>query len=790
MKDDAAKQFLLISFSIFLFNSKTNFYKLEKQAKYEEKVKNNLIIVMALLVLVLGFFAKNLGYVGRAVYQCSDSDNMDFYTKGIVRSSGFTAEDTCIADKKLQEFSCTKRSRVSFVIVDCPKGCKDGACIKSEGYIKPVQESAQISTNVNKLELNENLGDVVEVLTENDLDALKDGVISTSEGSTRYSQYIRFKNSDFSSGKVVHDENEDGEVGNYLFFEGDEVIYEYEIQFDQGLNSDVLNSRLEDLEGRSMYILGRKYTIVSAALSGETVELRLMSGSKIDTIEEGETKAYLVDGNEYRIELRLLDDENQRAIFSVNGNEVGTMRKGDTVSIGNLLLGLTETYQSEAGEGSDMVRFSLGAEQIVLKDNAGDNAFTTGVKINSRSVSAGSVKIKGQTISGGYKISSIKYRLKADADRGGDVYIPEGHVLSEYIEDSLGIIGGWDIAYKGITSRGSGTESIIRLNPSGDDEYRLSFINNKGDSYNFPFVQNVGGSLVIGDDDDTLHFIESSSASDFKVSQGDWVVMTNRNDRGGTTNILRFSSVDASNKQLHFDDLATGSKTMTYSGTEGSNAQGDLVVSGNSYKIFVGPAPDYKLAVDLTDDGSLSGREASIVVNGGGILDLGSTSSPGSSFTITLKTEARQFDEASTDEVISMTIQNTGSGVDINIPSQSGLSIETENGRIRAMSNYGIEFLQRRNGADSLTIAYPSGSQSVADVSVVFYGAPPELKYELLHIEEADTEEPIDTEEPETEAPAQIEVPRKVIERPIQKQEYQPSFFYRIIRSLLSLISG
>lgn len=747
---------------------------------------------MALLVLVMGFFAKNLGYVGSAVYQCSDSDKMDFYTKGAVRSGAFTSEDVCIAGNKLQEFSCTSRNRVSFVIVDCPKGCKDGACIKSEGKIRPVQESFQISTRSDKLELNENIGDVIEVITQNDLDALKDGIISTSEGSTRYSQYIRFKDSDFSSGKVVHDENEEGEVGNYLFFEGDTVIYEYELQFDQGLSSDVSNSHLEDLEGKSLAILGRKYTIISAGLSGETVDLRLLSGSKIDTIEEGETKAYLIDGKEYRIELKILDDENQRAIFNVNGKDFGAMRKGDTVSIEGLLLGLTETYQSEAGEGSDMVRFSLGAEQIIFRDNAGDNAFATGVKINSHSVSAGSVKIKGQAISGGYKISSIKYRLKADADRGGDVYVSEGDVLSDYIEDGEGIIGDWDIAYKGIASRGGGAESIIRLNPSGDDEYRLSFINSKGDSYNVPFVQNVGGSLVLGDDDDTLHFIESSSSSDFKVSQGDWVVMTNRNDRGGATNILRVSSVDVSSKQVHFDDLATGSKIMTYSGTEGADASGELVVSGNSYKIFVGPAPDYKLAVDLTDDGSLSGREANIVVNGGGILDLGSTSSPGSSFAITLKTEARQFDRSTADEVISMTIQNTGSGVDINIPAQSGLSIETENGRIRAMSNYGIEFLQRRNGADSLTITYPSGSQSIADVSVIFYGAPPEPTYELLHIEEAGDNEPIEQpiEEPATEAPAQIEIPRKVIERQVPAGQYQPSLFYRVIRSLLSLISG
>ena len=370
---------------------------------------------------------------------------MDFYNKGAVRSGAFTSEDVCIAGSKLQEFSCTSRSRVSFVIVDCPKGCKDGACIKPEGRIRPVQESFQLSTSVNKLELNEDIGDVVEVITQNDLDALKDDIISTSEGSTRYSQYIRFKDSDFSSGKVVHDENEDGEVGNYLFFEGGTVIYEYEIQFDQGLSSDISGERLENLEGKSLSILGRKYTIISAGLSGGTVDLRLLSGSKIDTIEEGETKTYLIDGKEYKIELKVLDDENQRAVFNVNGKDLGTMRKGDTVSIEGLLLGLTETYQSEAGEGSDMVRFSLGAEQIVLKDNAGDNAFTTGVKINSRGISAGSVKIKGQTISGGYKISSIKYRLKADADRGGDVYVPEGHVLSEYIEDGKGIIGDWDM---------------------------------------------------------------------------------------------------------------------------------------------------------------------------------------------------------------------------------------------------------------------------------------------------------------------------------------------------------
>ncbi len=759
-------------------------------------IRHHIIILLGLLIIIISFFAFTLHFTGEIVRTCFDTDGKDPYIKGTVTAEGNTIDDECIGNRII-EFYCDRSGRLHSVLGTCPEGCKDGACTREpKSAFGAIKESIGISTNQDKLNVNEPLGEVIESLTSDDLESLADGVVSTRSGSTRYAQYIRFKDTGFSSGKVVYGENDDDEVGDYLYFQKNKEIYEYELRFSNGLDSIIDDNHLEDLEGEHLQLLGRVYTIIGAFLKGSTVELRLLSGSFTDTLEEGESKTYVVGGRQFTVELMSLDDTENKAMFRINGKETKAMKRGDLFYTEDLPFGVEETYQSEAGEGSDKVKFSFGAEYLILKDKADDDSFSQGVAINGKTLSAGFVKIKGRQDGDKYGILDIKYRLKADADRGGDIYVAAGHALSEYLEDGDGIIGKWDIIYKGLVGKAKAAPaSIIKFDPHSDNSYDLEFTNNQGDPYNIDFVVNDGGSLKIGRSSRTLHFIESSSSADFKIAQGDNVVLTHRNDRGGITNILQYNSIDTNNKQAHFNDESAGSKTMSYSGTEGTDAAGDVVVGGNSYKVYVGAGPDYKLAMDFTHDGVLNSGEANVVVYGGGILDLGSTSSPGGSFTIILKTEAKQFDNPSGDETISMTIQNTGSGVDINLPAQAGLSIETESGKIRALSNYGVEFLQHTNGADSMTINYPSKQQAIADVAVIFLATeepeePQILQETRIDEEEALPNEQVQQEQPQAEEPA-VEQPteidsKKLIRRPI---EQRPSVIYLLLRAIARFFS-
>ncbi|MEK6839380.1 MAG: hypothetical protein AABX72_00405, partial [Nanoarchaeota archaeon] len=146
---------------------------------------------------------------------------------------------------------------------------------------------------------------------------------------------------------------------------------------------------------------------------------------------------------------------------------------------------------------------------------------------------------------------------------------------------------------------------------------------------------------------------------------------------------------------------------------------GELLVSGKTYRVFVGGAPDYGIAVDLDGDGSVDGSEVNIIIDGGGIFDLGSSLNPGASVDFTLTTDGSQFDESITDEIITLRVVTSGSGIDLELNSQSSLTIETEDSKTKAMSRYGVRLEKDNGNPDRLTIDYPR-SQSFADVRLVF----------------------------------------------------------------------
>lgn len=124
--------------------------------------------------------------------------------------------------------------------------------------------------------------------------------------------------------------------------------------------------------------------------------------------------------------------------------------------------------------------------------------------------------------------------------------------------------------------------------------------------------------------------------------------------------------------------------------------------------------------MDLDKSGSVDSGEAKIVVAGGGILDLGSTNTPSGSFDITLTTKSRLRDEPGKgDEVITINILKTG-GVDLDIPSQAALSMNSVDGERIDMTPVGVLVRQiTSDEADRLQIGYGRGGQMLADVAIV-----------------------------------------------------------------------
>lgn len=726
----------------------------------------------------------------------------------------------------------------------------------SGGVLSVSGDAVSISEPNDMLEIRERIGLVRETLTEFDLAGLQGGTIVTDEGATDYNQYLRFEDAvltnatDFiPGGSVTFEEDEDDVVGDYLKMKDGDDMFEYEIEFEEGVQSTLDGTELDDLEDEEINLLGKVFAIVdtrAVAVAGTgnySLTLELLGGDVLDTMEEGETRTYTIDGKEYEVNLLIVSDNLNSAKFVVNGEVTDDLTDGETdVMRDGVEVGIRDILPNEAEEetGGDLVEFFLGANKIELQDgNSGDDLFdVAGVEVHEEDIEDGRVKIRASNLTGGegIEIQKIEYRLRSDSPKG-DVFVPPGHGVKEYLDEPEGMLSDvWDIRYEGLMDSGV---SIIRIDANGDDSYDLQFTNREGLEYDVPFVDNSRDDFAgfkWGDEDDDFVFNEGFinasghgtlsggsgtlgngqtinlttgvmsglplDACDniLNVDEDDFFVLTDDpQDETSFTHVLTYEAIDTTNNELTFNDEATGQREVSYTTTGMLNScllgfANTLVVGGNTYRVFVGAGNNtrgprsgtenasvgnaslgfFPLAVDQNADGVVHGDEVQVVVNGGGILDLGNqsfgnnsdntiiwlnspTNGAGKSITrartaaaggfdVQLRTLSSEFDgngvlDSGRDENITIQLNATaGNNVDLEVTTPQNFtftnsagegvsvtmlameSLDEEDLR-QGLSTYGAFFEQTdedsTNDAEDLTIEYPL-SQRGADVFLVF----------------------------------------------------------------------
>ncbi len=129
----------------------------------------------------------------------------------------------------------------------------------------------QFSINV---PLDAYLGSVATTVEGDQWSLLSRGSITTDVGSTDYYP-ILWLGSHVPSCKPVYAEDEREELGNFLYCNDGDGIFEYEIVFEQGLKSKIENGMLASLIGKKLKIFGNEFTIMNAGLTANTVSLEL-----------------------------------------------------------------------------------------------------------------------------------------------------------------------------------------------------------------------------------------------------------------------------------------------------------------------------------------------------------------------------------------------------------------------------------------------------------------------------------------------------------------------------------
>lgn len=167
-----------------------------------------------------------------------------------------------------------------------------------------------------------------------DLDMLKGGQIATDDGSTEYNQYLKL-----GSGRIIFAEDERDKAGYYLYFEAGLPIFEWELEFEEGLESEISgfgNTKdLADLEDEDINVLGQPFIIADTDLNDDNqLTIELMSGATGGILGENDKEIYAINGKEYEVEVIAISETaaggEGSVKFRINGEITDELEDGET----------------------------------------------------------------------------------------------------------------------------------------------------------------------------------------------------------------------------------------------------------------------------------------------------------------------------------------------------------------------------------------------------------------------------------------------------------------------------
>lgn len=269
--------------------------------------------------------------------------------------------------------------------------------------------------------------------------------------------------------------------------------------------------------------------------------------------------------------------------------------------------------------------------------------------------------------------------------------------------------------------------STLKFVPDNANSYRIQFVTNEGLEYDAPLASLNSNSIFFGDGAKPLHWVEVKDIGGNWASEiatiltGHYVILTNarsgRNsgDDGSFTHVLRY---EGPGDDASFTDLATGQRgvstaVLSLSGYNVSRWSDSFIVGGNTFKLYFMNASDWeekfkKMATDLNSNNEF-GDSVDIVIQGGGILDLGDDDSSGqNSHKFNFITLAKKFDYVTSDESVGIDLFVDNGKLNVNVANGVELKDSSSNCK-KGVTPYGVEveLCLSSYGNSILTVNYP-----------------------------------------------------------------------------------
>ena len=469
-------------------------------------------------------------------------------------------------------------------------------------------DAFRVDLDNTRLTAGQALGDVISTLTDEDLNVLRDTRFDGNDQTHAVSlpndagvvMYL-------ASGGFEYDD----EPGWYLHYEVGDDIYTYSTDFPSGVVASVSDTSVTGLQDKTLRLLGQEYNVINARRinGGAGLELELMGGDSSDTIEEGATRTYVVDGKSYEVTVVFVGTSGGNvAQLRVNGESTGTIAVGDTRQLADgTEIGIREILLPRVEANPALVEFYIGANKVVLRDGNITNSATTGnLVVGDNTYGGVSVRITGEyTSETSLTLDAIDIEVTAD----DEYFLRSGDSLSKFIDGDRAdyMFGNFDIWFFGMTEPQT---QEVRIRDTRDNEYAMQFTTRTGLEYNIPVWVATGGNDgragAHGTDDPVLH--ASGLSDSTNIARRDMFALQTNQPRpeDRTVRIFRYESFSletGGRGTLRIRDLASGGATREISMREdGGSYVGTARIDGLVHEFTTGNTANSNLNVDTLVD--------------------------------------------------------------------------------------------------------------------------------------------------------------------------------------------
>jgi len=553
-------------------------------------------------------------------------------------------------------------------------------------------------------------------VTSSELNALADGSISNEKGTFTYDQRIYMP--DNASVTYAVDDDQSDDPAFYLKFPDTTKVYEYRLTFGSPLKSDIDDSyNFEDLDNKKISMLGKEYTIINTDNRTGENTIELMAGSIQDTLSEGESKTYTINGIDYVTEVIIITDTGTSKVkFKINGETTDALEETQTFKLTDgTEIGVKEILANEAGDVTqDLVEFYLGAEKITIKDDTIDSTENWDATID---VGADSIDAVGDIIgsfqSSGTDVSISKLRIKWTADE--DYYVPIGGKLSDQLdEDYKGnlFLENMDFEFTGVEF---GDTEEIKLSNSGSDEMKVTIPTlSGGDLTLYAFYSTSGGPTIgLGKDADHKLIVDANDAI-YKNYQ--FIVNDDKSSHLIKVTKLKDTTTD---DKVSFEDVGLGNKWEV---TTNATGYGTFDVDGREYSFVADYTNEY-----INMSGSASPISAGVIWTASEAKVTVSTNGTQGNMTFT-EYDGGTADDSNVKRSITALVEDdagTTTGIEVvsvsdddpYSPSLQGW--ESNDDLEDTYTRWGthVEYNNPSNGQASVTLTYPK-NEATADVYI------------------------------------------------------------------------